>query len=84
MSLIEVINRAKFLFANEKIHLLAGGFHLIDTDNRSIEYVVNEIKNMGVCKVGPSHCSGYEAAKLFRDVYGKNFVEIKTGMTIEL
>lgn len=84
MSLIELINRAKFLFANEKINFLIGGFHLIDTDNRLIEYIVKEIKNMGIKKVAPGHCSGYEAVRMFKELYGNNFIEIKTGTVIEL
>ncbi|MCK9616056.1 MAG: MBL fold metallo-hydrolase [Candidatus Omnitrophica bacterium] len=84
MSLIELINRAKFLFANQKINFLIGGFHFIDTDNRLIEYIVKEVKNMGIENIAPSHCSGYEATRLFKGLYGKNFIEIKAGMVLEL
>jgi len=84
MSLIELINRAKFLFANEKINFLIGGLHLIDTDNRLAEYVVKEVKNMGVLNVAAGHCSGYEAVKLFKALYGENLIELKSGMVLEL
>jgi len=84
MSLIELINRAKFLFAGEKINFLIGGFHLIETDNRLIEYLVKEVKNMGVLNVAAGHCSGYEAIKAFKQLYGENLIEIKTGMTLKV
>ena len=84
MSLIELINKAKFLFAGEKINFLIGGFHLIDTDNRLIEYIAKEIKKMGIENIAPSHCSGYEATKLFKELYGKNFIELKAGMAVDL
>jgi 7,8-dihydropterin-6-yl-methyl-4-(beta-D-ribofuranosyl)aminobenzene 5'-phosphate synthase len=84
MSLIELINRAKFLFANEKINFLIGGLHLIDTDNRLTEYVVKEVKNMGVLNVAAGHCSGYEAVKFLKTLYGKNLIELKSGMVLEL
>jgi len=84
MSIIELVNRAKFLFAGEKINFIIGGLHLIDTDNRLIEYMVKEVKNMGVLNVAAGHCSGYEATKLFKELYGKNFIEIKAGMVLDL
>jgi len=84
MSLIELINRAKFLFPEDKINFLIGGFHLIETDSRLIEYITGEVRKMGVLNVAAGHCSGYEAVKLFKELYGKNFTEIKTGMILEL
>lgn len=84
MSLIELLNRAKFLFANEKINFLIGGFHLIEADNRLTEYIVKEVRNMGVEHIAPSHCSGYEAVRRFKELYGQNFIEIKAGMVLEL
>lgn len=84
MSLIELINRAKFLFPGEKINFLIGGFHLMETDKRMVEYLAGEVKKMGVLNVASGHCSGYEAAQIFRDLYGENFIETKAGMILEL
>lgn len=84
MNLIELITRAKSLFSDERINFLIGGFHLIDADNRLTEYIVKEVKKMGIQTIAPSHCSGYEASRLFKELCGKNFIEVKTGMVFEL
>lgn len=84
MGLLELIKKIRILFKDEKINFLIGGFHLLDSDNRFIEYIVKEIQKIGVEKIGPSHCTGYEAIKLFKQSYGKNCIEIKTGMIIDL
>jgi 7,8-dihydropterin-6-yl-methyl-4-(beta-D-ribofuranosyl)aminobenzene 5'-phosphate synthase len=39
---------------------------------------------LGVEKVAPSHCTGDAARKLFRNMWGQNFVESGLGTIIEL
>ncbi len=84
MGLIDLINKAKSLFNGLKINLLLGGFHFIEADMRMAQYVVSQIKKSGIVKIAPAHCTGNEVAKLFKDLYGKNFITIKTGTEIEL
>jgi 7,8-dihydropterin-6-yl-methyl-4-(beta-D-ribofuranosyl)aminobenzene 5'-phosphate synthase len=84
MGILEVVHRVKLLFPGEVINCLIGGFHLMDADSRLINYLVEQIRLNGVQTVGPSHCSGYEASEAFRKNYGKNFIEIKSGVSFEL
>ena len=51
---------------------------------RLIKYTAKEVKKLGVKKIAPAHCSGYEATKIFKDFYGDNFIEIKSGAQIDL
>jgi metal-dependent hydrolase (beta-lactamase superfamily II) len=37
---------------------------------------------MNVEKVGPCHCSGPEAEKIFKDEYKDKFVSMKAGISI--
>jgi len=82
--IVEIINKVKDIFPREKIYAVLGGFHLMGNDNRSISYIAQEFKRMGIEKVGPAHCTGYEATQLLRQLYGKNFLEIKVGIEINL
>jgi 7,8-dihydropterin-6-yl-methyl-4-(beta-D-ribofuranosyl)aminobenzene 5'-phosphate synthase len=84
MGLINLINKAKELFVGKKIKLLLGGFHFIETDMRMAQYIVNETKKLGVECIAPAHCTGSEVTKLFEDLYGKNFITIKTGVELEI
>jgi metal-dependent hydrolase (beta-lactamase superfamily II) len=42
------------------------------------------MKDMGVCKVGPTHCTESEAETLFRKAYGVNFLRIMSGQIVEV
>ncbi|MFA5271338.1 MAG: MBL fold metallo-hydrolase [Candidatus Omnitrophota bacterium] len=84
MGLVDLINKAKDRFPGKKINLLLGGFHFIEADMRMAQYVVSETKKLGVEKIAPAHCTGNEVAQLFKDLYGKNFIIIKTGTEIQI
>ena len=82
--ILKFIRKAKEMFIDEKIYSAIGGFHLIDSDKRTINYIVEEIKNAGVEKVGPSHCTGFEAINLLKEKYLNNFLEVKVGIELEV
>lgn len=82
--IIRIIEKVKEFFPRQKIKLVFGGFHLIDKDKREIKIIVETIKVMGVEKVGPTHCTGYEAQEIFKERYRHNFVSIKAGQVFEI
>ncbi len=82
--ILEFIARAREEFGKNKIYSILGGFHLIDKDKRFIRYIVEEIKKAGVGNVGPSHCTGFEAAQIFKKAYPEHFLDLKVGKCIEL
>ncbi len=82
--IIEIINFVRNKFKEEKIFLVIGGFHLIEKDRRIIDFIVKEFKKMNVEKVGPCHCSGPEAEKMFEEEYKDKFISVKAGLSIIL
>jgi len=64
--------------------LVMGGFHLGSTSEAEIKKIISKFKEMGVQYVGPSHCSGDKARKLFKDAYRQKFLEIGVGKKIDL
>ncbi|UCD15912.1 MAG: MBL fold metallo-hydrolase [Candidatus Omnitrophota bacterium] len=82
--ILEVLEKVKETFPDDKIYSVIGGLHLMDSDKRFVEYVVKETKRIGVQCVGPSHCSGFEAQELFKETYGNNFIDIKSGVEFQI
>jgi 7,8-dihydropterin-6-yl-methyl-4-(beta-D-ribofuranosyl)aminobenzene 5'-phosphate synthase len=78
-----MVKSALDLFDNV-VYLVTGGFHLGGANANEIEGVVSELKNIGVRKIGPSHCTGELATEKFRKVWGKDFVEAGCGAVIAI
>lgn len=66
------------------IHLLMGGFHLGGSERAEIKAIIARLQTLGVEKVAPSHCTGDAAIALFREAWGKDFVEGGLGAVIEV
>jgi len=68
----------------EPIHLVLGGFHTLDLSTFVVRSVIKRFQQMGVGKVAPTHCTGDEAIKIFKEVYGADFVEASVGKTLRV
>lgn len=64
--------------------IILGGLHLMDTEKRIVECIIQELLRLGITVVGPSHCSGFEAISLFEKQYGKDFLKVQVGGTLEV
>lgn len=61
-----------------------GGLHMLNKEKRYIEYVSGQLKEAGVRILGAAHCTGFEAQEIFRREFGKDFIDIKTGMEFDI
>lgn len=66
----------------KQIYAVLGGFHLVDEDDKKIIAVANELKKAGVQKAAPCHCSGTKAKKIFKKVFGRDYIEAGLGTEI--
>ncbi len=82
--IIKILNRIKDVFLEENIYICLGGFHLMDKDERFIEIIANEFKEIGVKKAGATHCSGPKAEEIFKDKFKNHFLSIKVGIEIRV
>lgn len=82
--IVKMVRTIKEKFPGERIYSVFGGFHLKEEDKRAIEIVTEKFKEMKVEKAGPTHCSGKEAERIFKDEYGNDFISIKTGQTLDI
>jgi len=76
------VEKIKGQFPQTKILLAAGGFHLMNAEKRVAALTADELLRLGVARAGPTHCTGDEAEKVFKDKFGKNFIAIKVGTEI--
>lgn len=79
----KIIAKAKELLKKD-IYMVFGGFHLAGFDKREIKEIIDHFRASGVKKVGPCHCSGDEARKLFAEEYKDDFIEIGVGKEIKV
>lgn len=52
-----------------------GGFHLGGRSDAEIRAIIQRLKELGVKKVAPSHCTGDNAIRIFRDEWADDFIE---------
>jgi len=79
--IVALVERAKKMFPEEPIALVAGGFHLRSTGEEEVRRVANDLKRLGVRRIGPSHCTGDAAERVFRELWGEAFVDLGLGDT---
>ena len=71
-------------YLGKNIYLLMGGFHLGGKSDAEISVIIKRLKALGVRKVAPSHCTGDNAIRMFRDAWADDFIEGGLGAIIEL
>lgn len=81
--IVNIIKKAKKELKTD-VYLVVGGFHLCWMNTWQIKGIINEVEEEGVKKVAPSHCSGDLARKLFKKVYGKDFILVGAGKKIKI
>jgi len=81
---VEIIQRARKVAHDDRVYLVMGGFHLSGASSVQIESIISSFIQLGVEKVAPCHCSGYETRRLFEESYGVNYLESGVGKRIPL
>jgi 7,8-dihydropterin-6-yl-methyl-4-(beta-D-ribofuranosyl)aminobenzene 5'-phosphate synthase len=73
-----IIRKTEEMFSKRKVYLAVGGFHYPPTA------VVQKLRELGVEKVAPSHCTGDRVIEAFRKEYKEDFIEYGVGKIIEV
>jgi 7,8-dihydropterin-6-yl-methyl-4-(beta-D-ribofuranosyl)aminobenzene 5'-phosphate synthase len=66
------------------LHMVVGGFHLLETPADEVKKIVADFKALGVAWTGPTHCTGDEAIRLFREAYGDHFIAGGVGTIVDV
>ncbi len=78
---LAVVDQARGI-TGRPVTRVMGGFHLGSASVGELERLADELRARGVTDVGPSHCSGMEAARVFQDAYGEGFVRLGVGTVL--
>jgi len=68
---------------NKPVLYAIGGFHLMRSNEEEIFSTINELKNLGVEYVTPTHCSGDKTIEIFKEIYKDNYIPGGVGRIIE-
>lgn len=81
--IVEIIQAAKDL-SGSPIHLVLGGFHLMDKSTLQIQEILATFRALEVKQVMPTHCTGEVAIKMFAEEYGMDYIQGGAGRVIEV
>ncbi len=68
--------------AGTQIALAMGGFHLMNLDGRSVERVMTQLRELGVERVMPAHCTGPAAIEQFASFFGPACLDGGAGRSV--
>ena len=80
--IVNIVAHAK-KSTGSKIHMVIGGFHLGGASQDRIRKTMDQLKNLGVDRIAPMHCTGFEAMKNISDRF-VGFELMSVGSEIEL
>lgn len=66
IGIVNIVHHLKKI-TGSKIFMIAGGFHLYSGDTERLLKTMDHLKSLGVERVAPMHCTGFEAMKLISD-----------------
>ena len=70
---------------NPRLRVIAGGFHLVVTNDQDIEKLVTALRDTyKVEYVAPGHCTGEPAFSALRKAFGDHYLYAGLGNTVEL
>ncbi len=65
------------------VHLVMGGFHMAQSSARQIHAVIDQLRELGVEKAAPCHCSGGQTRQLFAEELGEDFIRVGVGARLK-
>jgi len=80
---VKIVQHVKVSF-QANVHSLIGGFHLKDNTDEANRNIIEELRELGVRKIVPLHCTGRRATEAMREVFGRDVIRTKEGGIIEL
>jgi 7,8-dihydropterin-6-yl-methyl-4-(beta-D-ribofuranosyl)aminobenzene 5'-phosphate synthase len=81
--IIDIIRKSADI-SGSNILLVMGGFHLLMYSDADILGIIEGFRTMNIKYAGPTHCSGDMTIKLFKENYGKNFINLGAGKVLKI
>ncbi len=82
--IINTLRHAREVTGVKEVHTVIGGTHLIRASEMQMEMTMAELKEIGIERLGVSHCTGMGAAVRLAQDFGQKFFFNNTGISITL
>ena len=82
--IINTLRHAQKVTGVEQVHTVVGGTHLIRASEIQMEMTIAELKEIGIERLGVSHCTGMGAAVRLAQEFGPKFFFNNAGVRIAL
>ncbi len=79
---IQNITKVASKVIGKKINFAIGGFHLLKSSEDDIQMSIESLKELGVNKVLPTHCSGEKAIQAYEENFKINYIAGGIGIKI--
>jgi len=81
---VQNLARNTYELTDDVIQLVIGGYHLGGASSYMLGEICDELDEIGVVSVSPSHCTGDDSKVYFRERYSEHFIESGVGFHIDL
>jgi 7,8-dihydropterin-6-yl-methyl-4-(beta-D-ribofuranosyl)aminobenzene 5'-phosphate synthase len=82
--IINTLYHARELTGVKTVHTVLGGCHLMDASEERIRLTIAVLKELGVQRLGVSHCTGLPASAIMAQQFGDKFFFNNTGNRFSL
>jgi len=81
---VDTLVRAAREATGDEVYLVLGGFHLGSAATPKVLGIISNLREMGVQKVAPCHCTGAKATAEFAARYGDDFMRCGVGFNLSV
>jgi 7,8-dihydropterin-6-yl-methyl-4-(beta-D-ribofuranosyl)aminobenzene 5'-phosphate synthase len=82
--IINTLRHAQKLTGKELVYAVIGGTHLLRSSDERLELTIAELREMGIQKLGVSHCTGFAASARLAQEFGDIFFLNNAGTRLTL
>lgn len=82
--IVKIVEKTKKYLPDKRIGLIIGGFHLMRQSDHHVKEISSKLKRLRVKKIAPSHCTGEQAIKIFKQEWQENFIDFNIGNTTSI
>ncbi len=82
--IINTLYHARKLTGVEQVHTVMGGCHLFRAPQKQLQATISALKELGVQRIGVSHCTGLAAAAVMAQEFGDQFFFNNAGTSLNL
>lgn len=82
--IINTIYHAQEITGVKEVEMIIGGCHLMNSNEERVWKTISALQELGVKKIGVSHCTGLPAAAIMANAFGDDFFFNNAGTRIEL